>query len=354
VPDKVLRIGILGAARIAGRALIEPVREVRAATVAAIAARDKARADSFALQHGIPTAYGSYEELLGDPGIDAVYISLPNALHAEWTLRAIEAGKHVLCEKPFTSNAAEALEVQQASDKSGLIVMEAMHYRYHPLARRMAELVADGAIGTPRHAQCWTNWAVSDPDDIRYSYDMAGGALMDGGCYAIDCLDLVGLSGPTVTGALADTVGDNRVDRAMAGRVTSPAMSGWFESAFTRAGEFRADIYVAGDEGSLWLRNFVLAHEGSLTLFPNDPGDSPTAAAAPEGTAPGTRDLGNEDLDEGMEGGAATTFAYQLRAFTAAILDGAPFETTAAHALATMRVIDDTYRAAGLPLRGAR
>jgi predicted dehydrogenase len=361
VPDKVLRIGILGAARIAGRALIEPAREVPSATVAAVAARGKARADAFALQHGIPAAYGSYEELLDDPAIDAVYIPLPNALHARWTVRAIEAGKHVLCEKPFTSNAAEAEEVRQASDRSGLIVMEAMHYRYHPLARRMAALIADGAIGAPRHVQCWTCWPVSDPDDIRYSYDMAGGALMDGGCYAIDCLDLVGLSGPTVTGALAVPVGDTGadadVDRTMAARVTSPrgGLTGWFESAFTHGGEFRADVYVTGDGGSLWLRNFVLAHEGSLSLFPNDAGDSPAAVPAREDAAPGDGGLGNEGLDaDGMERGAgATTFAYQLRAFTAAVCDGVPFDTTVAHALSTMRVIDDTYRAAGLPPRGS-
>jgi predicted dehydrogenase len=354
-----LRIGILGAARIAGRALIEPAREVPAATVAAVAARGKARADSFALQHGIPSAYGSYEELLADPAIDAVYIPLPNALHAPWTLRAIEAGKHVLCEKPFTSNAAEAEEVARAAAGSGLVVMEAMHYRYHPLARRLASLVADGAIGTPRHVQCWTCWPVEDPDDIRYSGDMAGGALMDGGCYAIDCLDLVGLSAPAVTGALADTLadvgGDAAVDRGMAARVAAAGgLTGWFESAFTRGGDFRADVYVTGDEGSLWLRNFVLAHAGSLTLFSNDAGDSPTTVTARDSAASSDGGLGRVGLDaEDMESGdGATTFACQLRAFTAAIFDGAPFDTTAAHAVATMKVIDDTYRAAGLPVRG--
>ena len=329
-----LRIGILGAARIAARAMIHPAREVPSATVAAVAARDEARANAFAVQHAIPVAYGSYEELLADSSIDAVYIPLPNALHAPWTLRAIEAGKHVLCEKPFTANLREAEEVLSKAHNSGLVVMEAMHYRYHPLAQRMATMIRDGAIGTPRHVQCWTIWPVPDLDDIRYSYEMAGGALMDAGCYAIDCLRLAGLSEPEVSDALADPMpADPRVDRALAARLVSPSgLTGWFESAFTRGGDFRADVHVSGDEGELFLRNFVLAHEGSLTLYPNGP-------TWPE-----------EDADLGAPGD--TTFAWQLRAFTTAIQEGAPFQTTVAHAVTTMRVIDDAYRAAGLPLRG--
>ena len=188
----VLRIGVLGTARIAGSALIEPARLVRSVAVTAVAARDAGRAQTFGLQHAIPAAYGSYEELLAAPDVDAVYVPLPNSLHAPWTLRAIDAGKHVLCEKPFTSNAAEALTVAAAAERSGLVVMEAMHYRYHPLVRRMAALLADGAIGVPSHAQAWTRWPVEDPGDIRYDYGLGGGALMDGGCYAIDCLRLVG------------------------------------------------------------------------------------------------------------------------------------------------------------------
>ena len=162
----VLRIGVLGAARIAGSALIEPARLVPAVSVTAVATRDAGRAQTFALQHGIPSSYGSYEELLAAPDVDAVYVPLPNSLHATWTLRAIDAGKHVLCEKPFTSNAAEALTVAAAAERSGLVVMEAMHYRYHPLVRRMAALLADGAIGVPSHAQAWTCWPVEDPGDI--------------------------------------------------------------------------------------------------------------------------------------------------------------------------------------------
>ena len=183
-------MGTLGSSRISLPAFIEPAASVPEVTVAAVAARDKPRADAFALRHGIPAAYGSYEELLADPDIDAIYNPLPNSLHGPWTLRAIAAGKHVLCEKPFASNADEAAQVAAAAAASGLVVMEAMHYRYHPLTRRLSELVAE--LGPVQHLQCWTSFAIADPDDIRYDFDLGGGALMDGGCYAIDCLRLLG------------------------------------------------------------------------------------------------------------------------------------------------------------------
>jgi predicted dehydrogenase len=337
----VLRIGVLGTARIAERALLRPAREVPAVTVAAVAARDSSRADAFALQYGIPTAHGSYDDLLADPDIDAVYLPLPNSMHAPWTLRAIEAGKHVLCEKPFASNAAEAAEVAEAADRTELAVMEAMHYRYHPLVQRMTELVRGGAIGAVRHVQCWTSWAIEDPADIRYDYALGGGALMDGGCYALDCLRLVG-GEASVTGALADPLPSPRhmVDRATAARLEfANGVTGWFESAFTREGEFRADVHVIGDHGHLWLRNFILAHDGHLIVTRNG------TVVADEGPA---------DMDGARAGEVTdTTFAWQLRAFAAAAQDGEPFPTTAASAAKTMGLIDEAYQAAGLPPRGS-
>jgi len=341
----VLRIGVLGAARIAGKALLGPARLVPSVAVTAIAARDLGRAQTFALQHGVPSSYGSYDELLAAPDIDAVYVPLPNSLHATWTLRAIDAGKHVLCEKPFTSNAAEALTVAAAAERSGLVVMEAMHYRHHPLVRRMAELLADGAIGVPSHVQAWTCWPVEDPGDIRYDYGVGGGALMDGGCYAIDCLRLVGEAAgagdPSIPGALADPMPDRVTDRATAARVAfASGLTGWFESAFTRDGEFLADVHVIGSEGTLWLRNFVLAHEGRLIVTRGD-------AVVTDERGADLPDAGTGRADPEAD----TTFAWQLRAFAAAVLDGAPFPTTAASAVTTMRLIDEAYQAAGLPLR---
>jgi len=368
-----LRIGILGTSRIATPALIEPAASVPGVTVAGIAARNKDRAEAFGLRHGIPAAYDGYHELLADPDIDAVYIPLPNSLHAPWTLEAIAAGKHVLCEKPFASNAKQAAQVADAAQASGLVVMEAMHYRYHPLVRRLRELVTGGELGPVQHIAAWTTFVIEDPDDIRYDYDLAGGALMDGGCYAIDCLRmLAGADADAeiiVTGALADPweagadgadgavagavadgadgavaggVADDATagavaDRAMAARLALPGgVSGWFDSAFTRTGEFRADVHVSCRDGQVWMQNFILAHRGHLW-------------ATKEGTV---------IADEQASG--ETTYVWQLRAFAAAVAAGAgsgsgsgsgEVETSAAHAVRTMGVIDDTYRAAGLRLR---
>jgi predicted dehydrogenase len=327
-----LRIGTLGSSRISLPALIEPAASVADVTVTAVAARDKSRAEAFALRHGLPAAYGSYEELLADPDIDAVYNPLPNSLHGPWTLRAIAAGKHVLCEKPFASNAAEAAQVADAAAASGLVVMEAMHYRYHPLVRRLRELVAE--LGPVRHLQGWTSFAIADPADIRYDFGLGGGALMDGGCYAVDCLRMLGGDEPSVTGALADPVAADppaaAADRSTAVRLAFPGgTTGWFESSFTRDGEFRADLHVIGRDGQVWLDNFIFPHRGRLVA---------------------TRD-GAVVADE--QGGGESTYVHQLRAFAAAIAGDGQVPTSAAHAVVTMRVIDEAYRAAGLALRPA-
>jgi predicted dehydrogenase len=331
-----LRIGTLGSSRICQPALIEPAASVPEVTVAAVAARDKARADAFALRHGIPKAYGSYEDLLADPDIDAIYNPLPNSLHGPWTLRAIAAGKHVLCEKPFASNSGEAVQVADAAAASGLVVMEAMHYRYHPLTRRLSELVAE--LGPVRHIQCWTSFAIADPNDIRYDFDLGGGALMDGGCYAIDCLRLLGASQgqsePSVTGALADPVAPDprgaAADRSTAVRLAFPGgATGWFESSFTMDGEFRADVHAICAGGQVRLENFIFPHQGRLVATRN----------------------GSVVADE--QGGGDSTYVGQLHAFAAAIAQGTPVPTSAAHAVVTMRVIDDAYRAAGLAPRPA-
>ena len=333
-----LRIGVLGTARISATALLGPAAIVPEVTVAAVAARDQSRAAAYAARHGIPVAYGGYDALLADPDIDAVYNPLPNSLHGPWTLQAIAAGKHVLCEKPFASNAEEADLVADAAAASGLVVMEAMHYRYHPLIRRVRELV--GELGPVRHIQCWTSFVIGNEDDIRYDYDLGGGALMDGGCYAIDCLRLLGPGEPEVTAALADPYwrvpgrGPDRAgaaaDRAMAVRLAFPGdATAWFESAFTLDGEFRADVHVSCQHGHVWVQDFIRAHWGHLMAVRN----------------------GSVLADE--RGSGDTTYTEQLRAFAAAIAGAGDVPTSAAHAVTTMRLIDDAYRAAGLLPRGA-
>jgi predicted dehydrogenase len=150
-----LRIGILGAARIAPMALVAPARRVAEAEVVAIAARDPAKARAFAARHGIARVHESYDALLADPALDAVYNPLPNGLHCEWTIRALRAGKHVLCEKPMASNAEEAARMAAAARETGFKLVEAFHWRYHPLAARMKAILASGAIGRPLRYEAW-------------------------------------------------------------------------------------------------------------------------------------------------------------------------------------------------------
>src|SRR6185369_12699923 len=169
-----LRIGVLGAARIAPNALIRPARQVDDVTVAAVAARDPARARAFAAKHGIGRVHDSYDALIDDPELDAIYNPLPNGLHGVWTLRALAAGKHVLCEKPFTANADEARLVADAVSASDHVVMEAFHYRYHPLAARLLELLDGGTIGEVRHVEARMCFPLPVFSNIRYNLALAG------------------------------------------------------------------------------------------------------------------------------------------------------------------------------------
>ena len=141
---EVVRIGVLGAARIAPAALLKPAQKVTQAEVVAIAARDRGRAEKFASKHGVPNVFADYTALINAPDVDAIYNPLPNGLHAQWTTAALEAGKHVLCEKPLTANAAEAEHLAAVARRTGLVLMEAFHWRYHPLAQRMVEIVRGG------------------------------------------------------------------------------------------------------------------------------------------------------------------------------------------------------------------
>jgi predicted dehydrogenase len=323
-----IRIGVLGAARIAPMALVRPAKAVPEVTVAAIAARDPARAQAFAKKHGVARTHTSYADLIADPELDAVYIPLPNGLHADWTLRAIDAGKHVLCEKPFTSNEKEARTVADAAAASNVVVMEAFHYRYHPLAEKMRALVHGGALGEIRHVQTAMCFPLPLFNDIRYNYDLAGGATMDAGCYAIHCLRLLGPGEPEVVSARAKLKGP-KVDRAMVAdfRFASGA-TGRIETSMWSRTLLKMGARVVGDRGELRVFNFAtpqMFNRFSVTVD-------------------------GKKTSERVRGDA--TYTYQLRAFAGAVLRGEPVLTPADDAIVTMRLIDDIYRAAGLPLRG--
>ena len=183
-----VRIGVLGAAAIVPQALTNPARSVPEASVVAIAARDPKRAEKFALKHHIPRVHQTYDDLLHDPDIDAIYNPLPNSLHAEWTIRALQARKHVLCEKPFASNAREAEEMAKVAGETGLVLSEAFAYRYHPLTARIKEIIANGELGKVRHIDAQFCFLLPAPNNIRFNYELAGGALMDCGCYPVSLI----------------------------------------------------------------------------------------------------------------------------------------------------------------------
>ena len=183
--EQKLSWGILSTARIAGEVMPGLQRSARN-TVRAVASRDPGRAAAFAREYGLPVAYASYEELLADPGIDCLYICLPNSLHEHWTRAALEAGKHVLCEKPLTPTEEQARGLHELAVRRGLVLAEAFMYRHHPKAKKLRDLVVSGALGGIRTIRCSFNFLVGDPAaDIRYDLGLAGGSLLDVGSYCV-------------------------------------------------------------------------------------------------------------------------------------------------------------------------
>jgi predicted dehydrogenase len=323
-----VKIGVLGAARITPMALIRPARAVPAVRVVAIAARDPARAHAFARRHGIPRVHATYEALIRDPELEAVYVPLPNSLHAEWSIRALMAGKHVLCEKPLAANADQARQMAAAAAESGRLLIEAFHYRYHPLAARMKEIVDSGELGTIRHLEahlCVPLWA---PGNIRYRYDLAGGATMDLGCYAINVTRYLADAEPEVTAARA-RLASPQVDRFVQADLRFPdgRTCRIVCSLFSRI-LLRLRVVVVGDRGTLRVHGPFhpqLYHRFRVRV----------GAAVRSERFPGE-----------------STFTHQLRAFVKTVRGQGSMATDAVDAIKNMRVIDAIYARAGLKPRG--
>jgi predicted dehydrogenase len=323
----VLRIGILGAARIAPTALVKPARRTRRATVTAVAARDRAKAEEFARKQGIPRVVDSYAELIADPDIDAIYNPLPNGLHGYWTVAALRAGKHVLCEKPFTANADEARTVAEVvNGNPGLVVMEAFHYEYHPFAKRLVEIVRSGELGNVTSIEVAFSAPLWKKGDIRYQLALAGGATMDMGCYPVSLLRLLA-PGPRVISAEAK-LSSPGVDRAMDAHFSLPdGGRAHIGCSMFSSSILRLHAEVTGDDGKVSVFNpFSPQHGHRMKVT----------------TSLGTR---KERFSR------RPTYDFQLEAFVAAVEDGAPFPTTASDAIRTMELIDAIYIAAGLPVR---
>ncbi len=323
-----VRIGVLGAAGVVPMALSGPARSVGEVEVAAIAARDPERARAFARRHGIPKVHDSYSALLDDPDLDAVYVPLPNNLHAEWTLRALRAGKHVLCEKPFASNAREAMEVASLARKLRLVASEGFAYRYHPLASRIREILASGEIGAVRDISAEFCYANPMTNNIRFKLALSGGSTMDAGCYPVSLVRFVAGAEPTVVSARARELSAG-VDRRMEAALAFPdGRTGRIVCAMLSRTLFRARLTVSGEAGALRvLGPYHPQWFNSLTVR--------TSARA---------------RHEHVEG--ESPFVYQLRAFAAAVRGGAPLSTGPDDAVGNMRLIDAIYEKAGMRPRG--
>jgi predicted dehydrogenase len=258
-----VKLGILSTARI-NRAVLTGARLSDRVEVVAVASRDAARAEAYAREHGISRAHGSYDALLADDDVEAVYISLPNSLHVPWSIHALEAGKHVLCEKPLERRPEEVERAFDAADRAGRILTEAFMYRHHPQTRRLAELVAGGAIGELRLVRSSFSFTVEDDANVRLSAELDGGSLMDVGCYCVSGTRL--LAGEPESVTAQQLVGPTGVDMRFAGTMSfgDGGVLGHFDSGFDLPS--RSDLEAIGSEGSILVRDPWLIRTAGLEL----------------------------------------------------------------------------------------
>jgi predicted dehydrogenase len=325
-----MRIGILGAAGIAPAAIIRPVRRRGSSavggdvTVAAVAARDEERAARYAAEHGIPAWYGGYQRLLDDPSIDLIYNALPPSRHADMSIAALEAGKDVLCEKPFAMNAAQARQMNDAARSSGRRIIEAFHDRYHPLQAAVIEILASGRLGPVRSME--TNFSARIPfsaDSLRHVPELGGGALMDLGCYAVHWLRTFAGQEPTVLSAEAE-LGPLGADDTIRAELEFPS-------------GIRARVDTSMGDGPLTQSLRVEGERGTLTV---------TGVVFPSGGHSIREEI--DGLPSSRTVAGLETYDHQLAAVHEGLRSGARLPTEDADPVANMALIDAIYAKAGV------
>lgn len=343
-----MRLGLLAAARITGPAVVEAAAQVDGVEIAAIAARSLDRAERSAAEWGVARVHPSYDALIVDPDLDAIYVATPASLHRRWTVAALAAGKHVLCEKPLGANADDARAMVDAARAEGRILMEAFHWRYHPLVAQVAGLLESGRVGPVTRVD--GRFLLPDgripTDDIRWDLALGGGALMDLGCYSLQWVrwvgSVLGLGELTVTAASAicpvpDIDGSLRAEMRWVppvdhgdGLDSGSGVDASIECSMIGPGEsFVADLTIVGRDGTMTVTNPLAPQHG----------------ASIEIRTP----AGVERLDP--DGAGSTTYRWQLEAFRDAVATGTPPVTGGGDAIDTMTLIDACYRAAGLDPR---
>jgi xylose dehydrogenase (NAD/NADP) len=311
-----LRWGILSTANITNK-LLDSGHDQQ---FVAVGSRDLGRAQAFASEHGLARAHGSYEELLADPEVDAIYNPLPNSLHVEWSIKALEAGKHVLCEKPMSRHAGEVERAFDVAEREGLVLEEAFMWRHHPQLARARELLAAGDVGELRVIRAAFAFNAPDPDDIRLQADLDGGGLMDVGCYCVSgCRALAG----------AEPI------RAYAEYV--PGGQGGVDIALAATLRFPGDVIAHFDCGVSYLGGDHLEAVGSHgSLFLDDPWHGREAVL----------ELRRNGTVERIEAGPANSYALELADFEAAVRGEHPPLLTRADAVAQARAIEALYTSA--------
>ncbi|HEX2103785.1 MAG TPA: Gfo/Idh/MocA family oxidoreductase [Solirubrobacteraceae bacterium] len=312
--DRPLRWGVLSTANI-GRKVIGSGH----GGFVAVASRRRERAEAFAREHGIDRAHGSYEELLADPGIDAVYIPLPNSLHVEWSVRALQAGKHVLCEKPMSRRPEDVERAFDVAEREGRVLTEAFMWRHHPQLRRARELIEDGVIGSLRLVRAAFSFVETDPADIRLQGDLDGGGLMDVGCYCVS--GLRALAGEPERVQAEQVTGGNGVDVAL---VATLRFAGDVLGTLDCGLSFAAhdELEAIGDGGALFLDDPWHGREAVIEV------------RRPDGTT------------ERVETGPANSYALELADFEAAVRGQRPPLLGREDAVAQARTIAAIYRSA--------
>jgi predicted dehydrogenase len=328
--DEPLRVGILGAARIAQLAIVKPAHATGTRLVM-VAARDQRRAEAFAAEHGVERATDSYAAVLADPDVEVVYNPLPNALHGPWNLAAVEAGKHVLSEKPFASTAEEAAEVRAAAEVAGVTVVEGFHYLFHPVMQRLFALLDAGELGELQHVDAVIAMPEPDEGDPRWSFDLAGGALMDLGCYGLHAQRALGRwagGEPELVDARAkERAGAPGVDESLEADLRFPSGATGTVRCNMAHPRFEMTLRVEGTGGEATVMDFVQPHKDDRVVVRTGAGET------------------TEHL------GVRSSYIYQLEELIQALRGGAPMPTGPDDAVTTAQLIDRCYRAAGLPLR---
>jgi predicted dehydrogenase len=325
-----LRIGILGAARITELALVKPAA-LTGTRLVAVAARDRSRAEAFAERHGVERVLDSYAAVLDDSEVEAIYNPLANSLHQVWNAAALQAGKHVLTEKPSASNAGGAERVRDLVAATGLQFFEGFHYRYHPLVARLHRILESGEIGELRRVETIVHMPAPQATDPRWSYKLAGGAMMDLGCYGLHSHRILApYAGgePVLVGARGgERAGSPGVDEWLTAELRFPNGVIGTAACNMAADGFAMSHRLTGSAGDALIPEFINVHTDDRLIVTTESGSRV------------------EHL------GTRSSYTYQLEAFTAAVRTGRPAPTDAEDAVRTMKLIDQCYEAIGMTVR---